>query len=254
MEVLLKAYGLCKVYGERKSLGTPVLKDINLEIREGEFVSIMGASGSGKSTLLYALSGMDQPTSGTASFCGSDYNSCSDDQLTALRLNQMGFIFQQMYLLKNLSVLDNIMLPAFHAKKESRQKIRMTAQNLMEQVGIWQLRDRDISEVSGGQLQRAAICRALINRPKAVFADEPTGALNSKASSDIMDILCRINQEGTTILLVTHDPKIAARTKRVLCLKDGMIHADVNLSSCDTSADPSIRENHLNEVLSKLEI
>jgi putative ABC transport system ATP-binding protein len=248
---LLEAKGISKAYG-RDSLQV-VLEAIDLDIAPGEFVSIMGPSGSGKSTLLHMLSGMDRPTAGKVALEGQDLSVLSEDKLAAIRLTRMGFIFQQTHLLKNLCVLDNILLPAYHAKRGDRVALRKRARDLMTATGIDQLTGRDISEVSGGQLQRAGICRALMNEPSIVFADEPTGALNSKAAAEIMDILRRINDEGTTILLVTHDPKVAARTERVLYMRDGRIVADEHLGKYAPPADLVQRETKLSNTLVRLD-
>lgn len=253
MEHLIRARGLCKSYNSGAAVREPVLDHIDLDIPRGEFLSIMGASGSGKSTLLNVLSGMDMPTSGSAAFLGVDYRKQSDKELSRLRLEKMGFIFQQIYLLKNLSLLDNILLPAYQAGTGSKREIMARGRSLMESMGIWQLKDREVWEVSGGQLQRAGICRALVNRPQVIFADEPTGALNSRAAAEIMDILCRVNREGTTVLLVTHDPRVAARTERILCLRDGRI-LDDRRPAQERVMDSMERETWLASVLSGLGI
>ncbi|MGG3892151.1 ABC transporter ATP-binding protein [Metabacillus fastidiosus] len=227
MKTILEAKGLNKVYGNNQQ--TVILKNINLEIVEGEFMSVMGPSGSGKSTLLYNISGMDKMTAGKVILDGKDVSSLSQKDLSRLRLNEMGFIFQQIHLLKNLSILDNIILSAYLAKKESRKKINKRAMELMSNTGIEHLAGNDITKASGGQLQRVAICRALINKPKIIFGDEPTGALNSKSAGEVMKILADINEMGTTILLVTHDIKVAARTERVIYMLDGEIIGEKRL-------------------------
>lgn len=186
----------------------------------------MGPSGSGKSTLLYTLSGMDTMTAGSVLFKGQEISALSETELAALRLHSMGFIFQQMHLLKNLNIRDNIILSAYRAKKTSRRAINARAADLMKRTGISALADRGITEVSGGQSQRVAICRALINQPDILFGDEPTGALNSKAAGEIMEILGEINRSGTTILLVTHDAKVAAGAERVLYMLDGRMASE----------------------------
>lgn len=218
---ILEAHGLTKAFGSHT-----VLHDVDLRIHEGEFVAVMGPSGSGKSTLLYNISGMDTMTSGSVSFAGQDLPALSQKQLARLRLTTMGFIFQHVHLLKNLCLLDNIVLPAYLAELAPRQELNERALKLMERTGVAELADRDVSEASGGELQRVGICRALINQPKILFGDEPTGALNSTAASEIMDILGELNAEGTTIMVVTHDPKVAARTSRVLYMVDGRIVGD----------------------------
>lgn len=250
MNNILEARKLNKTYAIGKNNSQQVLRDVDLDISQGEFVSVMGPSGSGKSTLLYNISGMDRMTFGSVNFCGNEIAGMSEDELSKLRLRMMGFIFQQSSLLKNLSIFDNIILSAYLAKAESRQAINQRAEQLMEQTGILELRDNHITQASGGQLQRAAICRALINRPQIVFGDEPTGALNSKAAGEVMDILAGINQSGTTILLVTHDAKVAARTERVLFMSDGVIAGEKQLGKYSKGeADGKGRENELSSWL-----
>ena len=179
MSKIMNVKDLCKTYIVDKRQNN-VLKNVNFDIEEGEMVAIMGPSGSGKSTLLYSVSGMDDATSGEVIFEGKDLTKLSKNELTSLRLEDMGFIFQQMYMLKNLTILDNIILPAMQSerKNESREVIVKRGEELMRKLGIIDIADNDINEVSGGQLQRACICRSLINNPKILFADEPTGALN----------------------------------------------------------------------------
>lgn len=218
MKTILEVQNLCKSFED-----TQVLDQIDLTVREGDFLAIMGQSGSGKSTLLYSISGMDRPTSGRVAFCGNDISGLSDEEMSELRLNRMGFIFQQPFLLKNLSVRDNIVLPGFKANVLPRDQVNENADGLMEKTGITHVADHDIKKVSGGQLQRASICRALINQPDILFGDEPTGALNSSATREVMDIINRINGEGRTVILVTHDAKVAARADRVIFLADGRI-------------------------------
>jgi putative ABC transport system ATP-binding protein len=218
---ILDAQGLTKAFN-----GHTVLHGVDLQVRDGEFVSVMGPSGSGKSTLLYDISGMDMMTSGSVLFAGQDLAALSQKQLARLRLTTMGFIFQHVYLLKNLCLLDNVVLPAYLAGLAPREELNERAMALMERTGVAELADRDVSEASGGQLQRVGICRALINQPTILLGDEPTGALDSTAASEIMDILGELNAEGTTIMLVTHDAKVAARTDRVLYMVDGRIVGD----------------------------
>lgn len=229
MKTMLEARGLSKTYSVSKDNKHQVLKSVDLQIMDGEFASVMGPSGSGKSTLLYNISGMDRMTEGSVLFDGQELSALPDEKLAALRLNKMGFIFQQSHLLKNLSILDNIILSAYLAKNTSRNTINKRAAELMEKTGITELANNDITQASGGQLQRVAICRALINNPSIVFGDEPTGALNSKATAEVMDILAEINRERTTILLVTHDARVAAKTERVIYMLDGSIIAELQL-------------------------
>ena len=210
-----------------------ILKDVDLEIEEGEFVSVMGPSGSGKSTLLYNVSGMDRITSGSVKFKGHEISTLKEEELAKIRLNHMGFIFQDINLLKNLSLIDNVMFPALVSKDADKKAIYQKAKKLLEMTGIEKLADHQITQGSGGQLQRVAICRALINDPDIIFGDEPTGALDSKSTAEIMSILAEINKKGTTVMLVTHDVKVAAKTERVLFMVDGNIVAQKKMRKYD---------------------
>lgn len=228
MNTILKAKGLCKEFD-----GVMILKGIDIAVEKGEFVAVMGQSGSGKSTLLYNISGMDRASSGTIWFDGEDVSNIGDQQLSDMRLHRMGFVFQQSHLLKNLSIRDNIVLPGYKAKRDAREQVQEYAEELMTRTGIEVIADHDIKKVSGGQLQRAAICRALINRPDIIFGDEPTGALNLGATKEIMDILNEINDKGTSVMLVTHDAKVAARAERVIFLSDGLVTDEIVLGKYD---------------------
>ena len=208
-----------------------VLNNVSLEINKGDFTAFMGPSGSGKSTLLYSISSMDNPDEGEVIFEGIDVYKLSESELSKFRLNKMGFVFQNSQLLKNLSIFDNIILPGMVAKRESIEVVRARATELMSKMGIEDIKDRDIREVSGGQLQRAAICRAMINSPEILFMDEPTGALNSEAASQVMEILKKLNQEGISIMLVTHDAKMASMAKKVIYIKDGKLAGEIKLSN-----------------------
>ena len=214
----------------------------------------MGPSGSGKSTLLYAVSGMDAITSGQVEFDGKNIAKMGQKELADLRLDDMGFIFQQMYMLKNLSVHDNIILPATQSGKikESRKATVGRGQDLMRKLGIIDIADNDINEVSGGQLQRACICRSMINNPKMIFADEPTGALNRASSGEVMEELVKLNNEGTTIMLVTHDVKVAAKCTRVMYIVDGNIKGEYNLGRCARESQIRERERALNNWLMEM--
>jgi putative ABC transport system ATP-binding protein len=250
MENILEAKALSKTFYQGKKNPQTILKDIHLQIRKGEFVSVMGPSGSGKSTLLYNISGMDKMTSGSVVFAGQEISAMSERHLSRLRLLKMGFIFQQIHLSKNLNILDNIILSAYLAKNGSRKAINRRAIDLMEKTGIADLASNDITQASGGQLQRVGICRALINNPDIVFADEPTGALNSKATGEIMDILADIHLSGTTVLLVTHDAKVAARSERILFMMDGDIVGEFLLGKYEKDSDDlKIREEKLSKWL-----
>ena len=253
MNTVLQTKGLCKTYIVNKRQNN-VLKNIDLTIHEGEMVAIMGPSGSGKSTLLYCVSGMDRVTAGDVFFDGREITKRSDKELARLRLDEMGFIFQQMYMMKNLSVLDNIILPAVKSKKntETRKQIEERGRTLMHRLGIDDIGSNDINEVSGGQLQRACICRSMINRPKMIFADEPTGALNRTSSDEVMEELLKLNDEGTTIMLVTHDVKVAAKCTRALYIVDGNIKGEYNLDRYENASQMRERERSLNNWLLEL--
>ena len=229
MKQLLSGQNIIKSYGVGEEKHR-VLNGVSVTIGSGEFVSIMGPSGSGKSTLLYALSGMDGIDGGEVSLEGRKLSGLSDDALSDLRRSRMGFVFQQPALLKNLNLLDNIMLPQMRDRRRNVRQLNQKARDLMEQMGIGNLAERDITQASGGQLQRAGICRALMSEPEIVFGDEPTGALNTKTAKEIMELFTKINRDGIAILLVTHDPNIAARTERVLFLCDGEIVDECRLS------------------------
>lgn len=206
-----------------------VLQDVSVTIYEGEFIAVMGPSGSGKSTLLYALSGMDTIDSGDVLFIDQSLTKCGETELSDIRRQQMGFVFQQPIFLKNLTIIDNIVLPAMRDNRKKAKELASKARQLLETTGIGNLAYRMTSQASGGQLQRAGICRALINQPKIIFGDEPTGALNSKTAQEVMDHFLQINQEGMTIMLVTHDAKVAAQSERVLFMKDGQIVEELHL-------------------------
>lgn len=244
---IIEAKNLCKTYIVDKRHNN-VLKNVSFKVENGEMIAIMGPSGSGKSTLLYSISGMDRATSGEIEFDGEDLTKLNEKQLADIRLDKMGFIFQQMFMMKNLTILDNILLPAVQSKKNdiSRSEKAQKAEALMRKLGIIEVADNDINEVSGGQLQRACIARSMMNSPKILFADEPTGALNRQSSSEVMDELCRLNSEGTTIMMVTHDAKVAARCSRIIYIIDGQIAGEFRNTSSDNQKD---RERALNNWL-----
>ncbi len=228
-----------------------ILKNISLTIKDGEAVAVMGPSGSGKSTLLYQVAGMDRGDSGEVWMDGTEICSLSEDQRARMRLEQMGFVFQQMNMLKNLNLIDNIMLPACRLKKgkSSGTEIEHRARMLMRKMGIEELAQRKTNQVSGGQLQRACICRSMINEPKILFADEPTGALNQGAAQEVMKEFTRLNREGTTILIVTHDSRVAAGCNRILYLLDGSIRGELSLAGVAEGKD---REEKVNRWLAGL--
>ncbi len=253
MSRIIEVNDLCKTYVVNKKQNN-VLRNVSFSIEEGEMVGIMGPSGSGKSTLLYTVSGMDKMTAGEVTFNGKNLSKLSENEMADVRLDEMGFIFQQMYMMKNLSILDNIILPAVKSKKEnvSRKETRERAISLMHKLGIEGTADNGINEVSGGQLQRACICRSMINKPSVIFADEPTGALNRTASDEVMNEIVGLNNEGTTVMLVTHDVKVAAKCTRVLYIVDGNIKGEKKLGKCENAGQVRERERDLNNWLMEM--
>ncbi len=241
---VLEVKDLCKTY-VIDEYSNNVLQNVNFSMEEGEFVSIMGPSGSGKSTLLYTVSGMDSMTSGDVTFDGENISKLDRKAMAKIRLNKMGFVFQQMYMMKKLNILDNIILPGYQSKQKSRAEVNKDAETLMRRLGIIDTADRFITEVSGGQLQRACLCRSLINNPKMVFADEPTGALNQKASMEVIRELVNANREGTSIMMVTHSEKVASCSERVIFLVDGNIQGELVLGKLESEQDITVRERKL---------
>ena len=227
---------------------TQVLRDVSFDINRGDFVAIMGPSGSGKSTLLYSISGMDNINSGRVLFEGTNICEMKEEELSDFRLSKMGFVFQNPQMLKNLSVFDNIILPGLVAKEESAEEIRKRGLELMKRMEIEEIKNRDNREVSGGQLQRASICRAMINNPEILFLDEPTGALNSEATDQVLEILEYLNVDGMTIMTVTHDKRVAAKARKVLYIIDGQIAA------CKEFSVDIDRETELDEWLKGLQV
>ncbi len=252
MKKIVIGTGISKSFGEGAERCL-VLDDVSVEIEEGEFIAVMGPSGSGKSTLLYALSGMDGLSDGSVTFDGLNISKLSENELADLRRTKMGFVFQQSTMLKNLNLLDNIILPAMRGSKTDTRQIAGKAKSLMKKTGIAELAQRDITQVSGGQLQRAGICRALINDPKIIFGDEPTGALNSKSAQDIRDILMEISKDNSAVFIVTHDAKVAAHSQRILFMKDGRIQNRMELGKY-SGTDIEQRTIAVTEAMRHLEI
>lgn len=233
--VILKTEKLCKTFSSG-GIQQHVLKNLDIEIYEGDFTVIMGPSGAGKSTLLYALSGMDKPTLGSIKFLDKEISSMSNDKLAVFRRHNCGFVFQQMFLLDNMSILDNILISGLLVSND-RKRITERAKELLLKVGlgknVW---DKFPAQLSGGEAQRVAIIRSLINNPKVIFADEPTGSLNSLAGNSVLDVLTEVNNNGQSIIMVTHDLKSARRGNRILYIRDGAIFGECNLGkyvSCD---------------------
>lgn len=230
--VTLESRDLAKTFHTTEPPVT-VIDGVDLTVGDGEFLVIMGASGSGKSTLLYALSGMDRPSGGTVHLEGRDLTSLSDAEMSNVRLTKMGFVFQQAYFLANLTIRDNILLPALKATPKHKPAVIERVDALMERFGLAHVGEHGITQVSGGQLQRASICRALASEPTILFADEPTGALNSSMSAEVMDALSDVHRDGTTLVMVTHDPACAARADRVIYLRDGQLVDSRRLGTWD---------------------
>ncbi|KKT13466.1 MAG: ABC-type antimicrobial peptide transport system, ATPase component [Candidatus Falkowbacteria bacterium GW2011_GWF2_43_32] len=221
--MLIHLKNLTKEY-QTDDLVTPVLHDLSFDIEEGEFVSIMGPSGSGKSTLMHILGLLERPSSGSYKLNGHEVGSLDDDQLAAYRNKKIGFVFQAFNLLPRTTVLENVELPLFYSHDHHNARAR--AQKVLESVGLGHRLDYYTNQISGGEKQRVAIARALVNDPAVIFADEPTGNLDSKSGTQIMEILQQLNDDGRTVILVTHETDTAEHAKRIIQLKDGHIVSD----------------------------
>lgn len=250
MNAILNATEIVKTFGQEGNT-TVVLNSVSIKIRQGEFVAVMGPSGSGKSTLLYCVSGMDVFDQGSVQLGDTTIESLSEDERTVLRGERMGFVFQDPNLLESLNVLDNIMLAALLQDNAEPEQLQTRAMELMKATGIEGLEARGVSELSGGQRQRVSLCRALLHTPDMLFGDEPTGALNSRASAEIIDLLHTFNADGMTMLIVTHDARVAAHSTRVLFLADGMIRDELYL---ERSLPLETREQTVMETMAELGI
>ncbi len=240
MNEIIKTQKLCKTFSNG-GVQQHVLRNIDLSIYEGDFTVIMGASGAGKSTLLYALSGMDKPSLGDVYFAGKNITKGTPDELALFRRKNCGFVFQQTYLVNSMSVLDNVLAAALLVEK-SKKKAAAKAKEVLRSVDIEEtLWNKFPTQISGGEAQRVGIARALINDPKLVFADEPTGALNSTTGKDVLDVLTKANENGQSIVMVTHDITSARRGNRILYVKDGEIAGECQLGKY-VSGD---KERHL---------
>lgn len=228
MSTILKAKDICKTFSNG-SVQQHVLKNLNIEIIKGDFTVIMGSSGSGKSTLLYALSGMDKPTLGTINFKEENITGYSNDKLAVFRRKNCGFVFQQNYLNDTMTVMDNIMVSGLLVNKNRKEVYKKAAEYLNKVDITEETFNKFPTQLSGGEAQRVSLVRAIINSPEVLFADEPTGALNSANTQKVLDIMTELNEKGQTIVLVTHDIKSARRANRVLYLKDGDITSELNL-------------------------
>lgn len=224
-DALLSGKALRKDFGKNT-----VLHDVDIEVYSGDFTVIMGSSGSGKSTLLYALSGMDTVSGGQLTYRGREITHASEKELTRLRADEFGFVFQRTHLVSNLSLYENIVLAGYISSALSEDESRRRTDELINKMNLSEAKNRLPSEVSGGEGQRAAVARAVIGKPPILFADEPTGALNKANTLEVLGLLTRLHDEGQAVLLVTHDREAAARGNRILYLEDGTITDELNLS------------------------
>ena len=249
MKNIIETKKLCKTFSNG-GIQQHVLKNIDLEIYEGDFTIIMGASGAGKSTLLYSLSGMDKPTLGSVKFDGTEITKMNTDELALFRRSNCGFVFQQVYLVESMSVLDNLLAAGLLVYRDKKILVKKAGE-LLKAVSIEEaLWNKFPSQISGGEAQRVGIARALINDPKLVFADEPTGALNSQTGKAVLDTLTKFNEKGQSIVMVTHDITSARRGNRMLYVKDGEIAGECNLGKYVTGDKE--RHQKLNDFLAKM--
>lgn len=248
-EVIICARKLKKSFAGKETEQV-IFDNLDLEIYKGDFTVIMGSSGAGKSTLMYSLSGMDRPTAGSIVFDGRNLTELNDDQLAVFRRKSCGFVFQQIYLLEKMSLMDNVITAGVLVSK-NRKEIIKRASELFELVNIPEVtRGKFSTQISGGEAQRAGIVRAVINRPSVVFADEPTGALNSNNSKAVLDVFTKLYRDGQSIIMVTHDKKSALRGNRVIYLKDGQIFGECHLG--DYRSDDEKRSEKLNCFLAEM--
>lgn len=248
---ILSAKDLCKSFAHNGGQ-LHILSHVDIDLYEGDFTVVMGASGSGKSTLLYALSGMDRATAGEVIYQGSDLVKMKEKELAKLRFTDFGFIFQQMHLVSNLTLFENVAVSGYLNKSKSANEVKQRAEELLEKMSVSQMKTHLPSQVSGGEQQRCAVARAVINSPKLLFADEPTGALNRKNTTDVLDLLTELNREGQSVLMVTHDMRAALRANRLLYLEDGKIIGELPLPDYNAGEEKA-REAQVNAWLTSLE-
>lgn len=265
-KVLLSAKDMSKAFGKEKDAAA-ILDHVTVDIYKDDFTIIMGPSGAGKSTLLYTLSGMERVSAGTVVYKGKVISRFKEKEMSEIRSCEFGFVFQQTHLVSNLTLFENVAVAGYCGKggkspsgtsdgmpirKRTEKEIRQRAETLLQQMNVGSARDRMPAEVSGGEAQRAAIARAIINEPGILFADEPTGALNKKNTGEVLDLLTNLNKEGQSILMVTHDLRAAIRGTRLLYLEDGMILDELKLPVFHLS-DERTRETQVNEWLSSFQ-
>ena len=249
--VIMKATNLCKSFANNGGQNH-VLNMVNLEIYEGDFTVVMGSSGAGKSTLLYALSGMDSPTGGEVEYRGKKISRLKEKEMAVLRSKEFGFVFQQAHLVSNLTLFENAAVTGYLDKRRSEREVRERAQELLGKMNVGEASGRLPSQVSGGEAQRAAIARAMMNEPGMIFADEPTGALNKRNTQEVLDLLTDLNEGGQNILMVTHDLKAAIRATRLLYLEDGKVIGEMSMPPF-RSADAKNRERQVDAWLNSME-
>lgn len=250
-ETLLSAKDVCKTFHDHTN-STNILRNIDLEIYKGDFTIIMGSSGAGKSTLLYVLSGMDSLSSGQVFYKNQEISGFHENKMAALRTCAFGFVFQQIHLVSNLSLFENVAVAGYIYGKKSEKEINAKARKLLKQMNVEKAENRLPSQTSGGEAQRAAIARAMINDPEIIFADEPTGSLNKSNTDEVLNLLTELNQNGQSILMVTHDLRAAIRGTRILYLDDGKILDELDLPSFHKT-DIKERESKVNDWLSSLQ-
>ncbi|ADU25850.1 ABC transporter related protein [Ethanoligenens harbinense YUAN-3] len=248
IEAIIQTHGLCKAYNSSEG---NVLKDLDLEIYKGDFTVIMGRSGSGKSTLLYLLSVMDYCTAGNINLLGKDMTKESQKSLAKIHRESISFVFQGINLLPDLTLFENIVFCGYAVNKD-KAAVAQKAEELLKLFELWDKRKSYPSEVSGGQQQMVAIARALINDPEIIFADEPTGALNGAVGQDVLDTLSRLNAEGRSIIMVTHDLNAAARASRMLYLRDGSISGELRLEPYQATGDLKERTTRIFDFVENL--
>lgn len=246
--ILLAGKGVCKRFTKD---GAPVLDNIDADIYQGDFTIIMGASGAGKSTLLYALSGMDSLSDGRVIYKGAEISHYNERQMARLRAAEFGFVFQQTHLVSNLTLFENVAVAGYLNEKIPQSETRERSESLLRQMGVEHAANRLPHQTSGGEAQRAAIARAMIGQPGILFADEPTGALNKRSSDEVLNLLTALNEQGQSILMVTHDLRAAIRGNRILYLEDGRVLDIFNLSPFQPN-NAQQREIKINEWLTGL--